>query len=106
MNKGASCGRAEQRYKQCHVRVKIALPVYGNWMLASPCRNVSADEAAMSKESRLFHSLMVYGKKEYWKAKILDHGCSSVASPICQDGQSERTFLIFPFSSPISPFFS
>ena len=91
---------------QCHVRVKIALPVYGNWMLVSPCRNVSADGAALSKGSRLFHSLIVYGKKEHWKAKILALGCSSVASPICQEGQSERTFLIFPFSSPISPLFS
>ena len=30
---------------------------------------------------------------------------SSVASPICQDGQSERTFLIFAFSSRFSSFF-
>ena len=74
MNKGASCGRAEQRHIQCHVRVKIASPVYGNWMLASPCRNASADGAAMSEGSRSFNSLMVYGKKEYWKTKILALG--------------------------------
>ena len=73
MNKGASCGRAEQRYIQCHVRVKIAYPFYGSWILVSPCRDASADGAAMSEGSRLFNSLMVYGK-EYWKAKILALG--------------------------------
>ena len=31
--------------------------------------------------------------------------CSSVASPICQEGQSERTFLIFPFLPDIFPLF-
>ena len=74
MNKGVSYSRAEQRYIQCHVQVKIASPIYGSWMLASPCQNASADAAVMSEGSRLFHSLMVYGKKEYWKAKILALG--------------------------------
>ena len=49
VNKGASCGHAEQGYIQCHVRVKIASSVYGRWMLASPCRNASANGAAMSE---------------------------------------------------------
>ena len=98
MNKSASCGRAEQRYIQCHVRVKIVLPVYGNWMLASPCRNASADGAAMSKGSRLFHSLMVYEKKEYWKAKILALGCSSVALSVrrCKVKEPSRFFPFLP----------
>ena len=96
MNRGASCGRAEQRYIQCHVRVKIALPVYGNWMLASPCRNASADGVAMSKGSRLFHSLMAYEKKEYWKAKILALGCSSEALSV-RRGKVKEPSRFFPF---------
>ena len=36
-----------------------------------------------------------------------DKPCSSIASPVCQEGQSERTFLIFPFSIfPLFPIFS
>ena len=117
MKKVASCGRAEQRYIQCHVRVKIASPIYGSWMLASPCRNASADGAAMSERSRLFHSLMVYTRgrgTQLWvgygcAARSFDHHpCDPVTKPekmqICNLCLN-HLFLEGPFLKPSSTFY-
>ena len=54
----------------------------------------------------VIHSMgIVYGgKDQFWLASCsslaIDHlYSSSVASAICQEGQNERTFLIFPLFS-------
>ena len=47
------------------------------------------------------YSVHVYGRGDsllWGNANVLTLGHSSVASPICQEGQSERTFPIFIFS--------
>ena len=42
--------------------------------------------------------------EQIWVSRWLIHG--SVASPFCQEGQSERTFSIFPFFPDFVPLLS
>ena len=54
----------------------------------------------------LHHSGFITDEDEIdWESNFRCKACSSVASPICQEGQSERTFPIFAFSSQFFLFF-
>ena len=62
-------------------------------------------------ENSLQNNMWILSPKQvflgFWITKpISSPACSSVASPICQGGQSERTFPIFAFSSTFFLFFS
>ena len=51
------------------------------------------------------HTFFLFWPSYIWHAYGTSHWLSSIASPICQEGQSGRTFLIFAFSSQFFLFF-
>ena len=74
--------------------MQISLPKFAFFSIKSP--NIT--QRSVSQENAF--------KKEQKPFGFSHRKTSSVASPICQEGQSERTFPILAFSSRFSLFFS